>query len=227
MSDGTSISCELLLLCAGAVPDTRLAETAGIRVDRGIVVDEYLRTNVASILACGNCINPGTTVGLLWNPAAIQGYAAGANAFEIHIAYTPMIHPIHLKSRELPLFAIGPTDLPDGATVVVDAGTDARGAWRRTLIIDADRHVRHAAFIGRTAGSWSIESAVRKRTAIDEDILQKGQIPDIIDHLTPPREHTPTGTGWVCRMCGYTHEGDDAPDICPVCGVGKDQFLAA
>ena len=33
--------------------------------------------------------------------------------------------------------------------------------------------------------------------------------------------------GWVCRMCGFTHEGDDPPGVCPVCAVGRDQFLAA
>jgi len=29
----------------------------------------------------------------------------------------------------------------------------------------------------------------------------------------------------VCDNCGYTHEGD-APDRCPVCGVGKERFKA-
>jgi rubrerythrin len=27
----------------------------------------------------------------------------------------------------------------------------------------------------------------------------------------------------ICDNCGYTHEGE-APDKCPVCGVGKDRF---
>ena len=26
---------------------------------------------------------------------------------------------------------------------------------------------------------------------------------------------------FVCTVCGYIHEGDDAPDICPVCGAPK------
>ena len=29
---------------------------------------------------------------------------------------------------------------------------------------------------------------------------------------------------WVCSVCGYVHEGDTAPDECPVCHVGADKF---
>jgi rubrerythrin len=29
---------------------------------------------------------------------------------------------------------------------------------------------------------------------------------------------------WVCKVCGYVHEGDEAPEVCPVCKVSKDKF---
>ncbi len=29
---------------------------------------------------------------------------------------------------------------------------------------------------------------------------------------------------WVCSVCGYQHEGETPPDICPVCGVGPEEF---
>lgn len=29
---------------------------------------------------------------------------------------------------------------------------------------------------------------------------------------------------FVCSVCGYVHEGDSAPDKCPVCGVSADKF---
>ena len=29
---------------------------------------------------------------------------------------------------------------------------------------------------------------------------------------------------WKCNVCGYIHEGDSPPDICPVCGSPKDAF---
>lgn len=30
---------------------------------------------------------------------------------------------------------------------------------------------------------------------------------------------------WKCTVCGYIHEGPEPPDICPVCGVSKDEFV--
>lgn len=32
---------------------------------------------------------------------------------------------------------------------------------------------------------------------------------------------------WVCTVCGYTHEGDAAPEKCPQCGVPADKFKKA
>jgi len=29
---------------------------------------------------------------------------------------------------------------------------------------------------------------------------------------------------WVCKVCGYVHEGDVPPEKCPVCGVGPEKF---
>ncbi|MCT4574646.1 MAG: NADH peroxidase [Alphaproteobacteria bacterium] len=29
---------------------------------------------------------------------------------------------------------------------------------------------------------------------------------------------------FVCTVCGYVHEGDEAPILCPVCAVGQDKF---
>jgi 4-hydroxymandelate oxidase len=30
---------------------------------------------------------------------------------------------------------------------------------------------------------------------------------------------------WRCTICNYVHEGDAPPEICPVCGAGKDKFV--
>lgn len=31
-------------------------------------------------------------------------------------------------------------------------------------------------------------------------------------------------TQWKCVVCGYIHEGAEPPEVCPACGVGKDNF---
>ena len=29
---------------------------------------------------------------------------------------------------------------------------------------------------------------------------------------------------YVCKVCGYVHEGETAPEACPICKVGPDKF---
>ena len=29
---------------------------------------------------------------------------------------------------------------------------------------------------------------------------------------------------FICKVCGYVHEGDSTPEICPLCGVDASQF---
>ncbi len=30
---------------------------------------------------------------------------------------------------------------------------------------------------------------------------------------------------FICTVCGYIHEGDAPPEICPICKVGSDKFI--
>ncbi len=30
---------------------------------------------------------------------------------------------------------------------------------------------------------------------------------------------------WKCSVCGYIHDGGEAPDKCPKCGAPKEKFL--
>jgi len=29
---------------------------------------------------------------------------------------------------------------------------------------------------------------------------------------------------WACNICGYVHDDDDLPEMCPVCGAPKSKF---
>lgn len=29
---------------------------------------------------------------------------------------------------------------------------------------------------------------------------------------------------WICTVCGYVHEGEEPPEICPQCGAPKEKF---
>jgi rubredoxin len=47
------------------------------------------------------------------------------------------------------------------------------------------------------------------------------------DHIKPAPPRPKEGkTGFVCKICGYVHEGDTLPDdfICPLCKHGAEDF---
>ncbi|MBT2266084.1 NAD(P)/FAD-dependent oxidoreductase [Rhodococcus erythropolis] len=53
---GERIQTEVVVAGVGALPNSELAEDAGLHVDDGIVVDEHLRTKDVAIWAVGDCV---------------------------------------------------------------------------------------------------------------------------------------------------------------------------
>jgi 3-phenylpropionate/trans-cinnamate dioxygenase ferredoxin reductase component len=56
-TDGRHIPADLVLICIGVIPNAELARNAGLGVDDGIIVDEYLVTSDPAISAIGDCAN--------------------------------------------------------------------------------------------------------------------------------------------------------------------------
>lgn len=52
--DGTFVPGDLVIVSVGIIPRTELAEQAGLKVEKGIVVDEFLETSVPNIFAAGD-----------------------------------------------------------------------------------------------------------------------------------------------------------------------------
>jgi 3-phenylpropionate/trans-cinnamate dioxygenase ferredoxin reductase subunit len=55
LTNGISIAADLVLVGIGVFPNSELAETAGLAVDDGVVVDEVMRTSDPSVSAVGDC----------------------------------------------------------------------------------------------------------------------------------------------------------------------------
>ncbi len=79
LQDGRRIKGDLILISAGVRSNVRLAQDAGLEVNRGVVVDKHLRTSAEDIYAAGDVAEfRGQVYGII--PAAIeQARAAAAN----------------------------------------------------------------------------------------------------------------------------------------------------
>ena len=79
LQDGRRIKGDLILISAGVRSNVRLAQDAGLEVNRGVVVDRHLRTSADDIYAAGDVAEfRGQVYGII--PAAIeQARAAAAN----------------------------------------------------------------------------------------------------------------------------------------------------
>jgi apoptosis-inducing factor 3 len=54
LDDGTRVECDLVVIGVGVRPRVALAEQAGMTMDRGVVVNEYLETSVPGVYAVGD-----------------------------------------------------------------------------------------------------------------------------------------------------------------------------
>jgi 3-phenylpropionate/trans-cinnamate dioxygenase ferredoxin reductase subunit len=56
-NSGRQLDCDFVVVGVGVQPVTEVVAEAGVKIDNGIVVDEYCRTNVAGIYAAGDVAN--------------------------------------------------------------------------------------------------------------------------------------------------------------------------
>lgn len=82
LSDGTEIGVDIIIVGIGSVPNTELAESAGLPVENGILVDMNFQTSDIDIFAAGDCCTSLTKNGQMirfesWQVAADQGDKVG------------------------------------------------------------------------------------------------------------------------------------------------------
>jgi NAD(P)H-nitrite reductase large subunit len=85
LADGRTIRCEMVAVAIGVRPRIGLAQSAGMKTDRGIVVDDYLQSSCRDVFAAGDVaqvfdpVSGRSVIQSLWAPARSTGRVAGLN----------------------------------------------------------------------------------------------------------------------------------------------------
>jgi nitrite reductase (NADH) large subunit len=153
LADGRQLPADLIVTAVGIRPNIDLAKAAGLRCDRGILVDDTLLTYDPAIYAVGECVQHREhTFGLvapLWDQARVcAAYLAERGVRR----YGGATLSTHLKVSGIELFAAG--DCAESASSESVVLRDSkRGVYKR-LIIENGK-VRGAVLYGDTReGSW-------------------------------------------------------------------------
>ena len=107
LSDGTVFPAELVIVSAGVRANTQVAQTAGVSINRGVVVNAAMETNVENIYACGDCAEYDGINYAIWPQAIEQGKVAGANAAGDKLEYETVSAGLSFNGMNTSLYAIG------------------------------------------------------------------------------------------------------------------------
>ena len=119
MTDGKEIPCDLVVVAIGVIPRTELIKETEVKLNRGIVVNRFMRTNIPDVYACGDVAEAhdflinGNRVLPLWPLAHIGGRVAGYNMAGKKAEYAGGTVMSSLKYFDLPIIAVGNTNPED------------------------------------------------------------------------------------------------------------------
>lgn len=94
-SDGEEIKCELVALTVGVTPNIDIVKNTKIQSNKGILVNEFLETNIQNVYAAGDCAEFKTAypfrknIEQVWYTGRIQAEAFAQTICEKRTAYTP------------------------------------------------------------------------------------------------------------------------------------------
>jgi NADPH-dependent 2,4-dienoyl-CoA reductase/sulfur reductase-like enzyme/nitrite reductase/ring-hydroxylating ferredoxin subunit len=161
LDDGARLAGELIVAGVGVHPNVELAQSAGLRVDRGVVVDEYLQTSAQGVFAAGDIARwPDPRSGSIrvehWVVAERQGQAAARNLLGQKRPF-----------RDVPFFWSQHYDVPINYVGHCDRWDDieVHGSIAGKSCVVAYRvagRVRAAASVYRDRESLAIEAALER-----------------------------------------------------------------
>lgn len=182
---GETVPADLVVIGVGAVPNTALAEEAGLRVLNGILTDASLRTSAPDVYAAGDVANPFHPVieshlrSEHWANALHAGPVAAKAMLGQQVAFADVPY-FYTDQFDLGMELAGYPPLMASAELVVRGDLDARefiAFW-----VDAGRIVG-----GMNVNVWDVQDAIgeliRSGTRVDPDALRDPAAP--LESLLP------------------------------------------
>ena len=151
LSNGASLSADIVILATGIQPNLGFLDGSGIQVDGGIVVDDRMQTNIPGIYAAGDVaagpdlLNGSVAVHAIQPTAVDHGRIAGANMAgkETHYPGSLLLNVLDVINLHCASFGQWRTDANESITTVWNP---TRPIYRK-YVWDGDRMVG-ALFVG-------------------------------------------------------------------------------
>lgn len=135
-TDGTEVDGDLVVMAVGIRPNIELARASGIEVNRGIVVNDFMQTNIPGIYAVGECAeHRGITYGLV-APLYEQGAVLAKHLANVETTgYMGSVTSTKLKVSGVDVFSAGRfSDAP--GTRALKFQDDLAGTYKKIVIQD-------------------------------------------------------------------------------------------
>jgi nitrite reductase (NADH) large subunit len=164
LKDGRTIEADAVVVAIGIRPRIDPARSAGVRIGRGIIVDDRLETSVRGIYAIGECAeHAGICYGLV-EPAYDQARVLAEHLSGKNAGYPGSVLATNLKVSGVHVFSAGDFVGGPGTEQIVLADP-GHGTYKR-LIISAGRLVGTVLFGDTVDGLWYLD-LIRSGTPIE------------------------------------------------------------
>ncbi|MCU4788043.1 FAD-dependent oxidoreductase [Bacillus cereus] len=170
------IDCDSIVYSIGVIPNIDLVNNTPIHVNRGIIVNEKMETNVESVYAAGDVAEVNGEIGGLWGRAMDQGKIAGSNMVSNPAIYKEAIPTTIFNAFNLSLFSIGVVNEKQCDTTIVEE--DGREKYIK-LFIKNHKIVGVISLEGVVA-SIPYKSAIEKQVSLEEIDMKNTNVSEIM-----------------------------------------------
>ncbi|MBN1492623.1 MAG: NAD(P)/FAD-dependent oxidoreductase, partial [Candidatus Omnitrophica bacterium] len=101
------ICCEFVVMSVGISPNIQLAQRAALTTNKGIIVNDFLKTTDHNIFAAGDCAEHNGAIYGLWSAAMEQGEIAGENMVDMRRHYEGSTVSTMLKVAGVEVSSVG------------------------------------------------------------------------------------------------------------------------